>query len=205
MTTRAGADAPLHGLDKVATKAQATKFIPGQPDMWAFVLFETLIFTSYFVVYLLFRTQHREPYLQAQADLDLRVGIFNTIALLLSSWAVARCVQAARNGAYRSALTNAFLTILFGFVFFVSKVLEWVKEIRMGNGFTTNEFFQHYFFLTSIHCLHLLIGFIVMAVVVYQLWHPKRRSQELVETGATYWHTVDFLWVLIFALLYVVR
>jgi len=205
MTTRAGADAPLHGLDKVATKAQATKFIPGQPDMWAFVLFETLIFTSYFVVYLLFRTQHREPYLQAQADLDLRVGIFNTIALLLSSWAVARCVQAARNGAYRSALTNAFLTILFGFVFFVSKVLEWVKEIRMGNGFTTNEFFQHYFFLTSIHCLHLLIGFIVMGVVVYQLWHPKRRSQELVETGATYWHTVDFLWVLIFALLYVVR
>lgn len=205
MTTRAGADAPLHGLDKVATKAQATKFIPGQPDMWAFVLFETLIFTSYFVVYLLFRTQHREPYLQAQADLDLRVGIFNTIALLLSSWAVARCVQAARNGAYRSALTNAFLTIFFGFVFFVSKVLEWVKEIRMGNGFTTNEFFQHYFFLTSIHCLHLLIGFIVMGVVVYQLWHPKRRSQELVETGATYWHTVDFLWVLIFALLYVVR
>jgi len=185
--------------------ADQTRFIPGQPDMWAFVLFETLVFTSYFVVYLLFRTQHRDLYLQAQADLDLRIGIFNTIALLLSSWAVARCVQAARNGAYRSALTNAFLTIFFGFVFFVSKVLEWVKEIRMGNGFTTNEFFQHYFFLTSIHCLHLLIGFIVMGVVVYQLWSPKRRSQELVETGATYWHTVDFLWVLIFALLYVVR
>jgi nitric oxide reductase NorE protein len=182
-----------------------TRFIPGQPDMWAFVLFETLVFTSYFVVYLLFRTQHREVFLQAQADLDIRIGIFNTIALLLSSWAVARCVQAARNGAYRSAMANAFLTILFGLVFFVSKVLEWVKEIRMGNGFTTDEFFQHYFFLTSIHCLHLLIGFIVMGVVVYQLGSPKRRSQGLVETGATYWHTVDFLWVLIFALLYVVR
>jgi nitric oxide reductase NorE protein len=182
-----------------------TRFIPGQPDMWAFVLFETLIFTSYFVVYMLFRAQHRELYLQAQADLDLRVGIFNTIALLLSSWAVARCVQAARRGEYRAALTNAFLTIFFGLVFFVSKVIEWVNEIRMGNGFNTNEFFQHYFFLTSIHCLHLLIGFIVMGVVVYQLWNPKRRSQELVETGATYWHTVDFLWVLIFALLYVVR
>jgi nitric oxide reductase NorE protein len=50
-----------------------------------------------------------------------------------------------------------------------------------------------------------LIGFVVLGVVVYQLWSPARRSQELVETGATYWHTVDFLWVLIFALLYVVR
>jgi nitric oxide reductase NorE protein len=204
MTKSAGADTPPHEVDE-PTKPSRARFVPGQPDMWAFVLFETLVFTSYFVVYLLFRTQHHEAFLQAQADLDIRFGIFNTICLLLSSWVVARCVQASREGAYRSALTNAFLTIFFGLVFFVSKVLEWAKEIRMGNGFTTNEFFQHYFFLTSIHCLHLLIGFVVMGVVVYQLWSPRRRSQELVETGATYWHTVDFLWVLIFALLYVVR
>jgi nitric oxide reductase NorE protein len=181
------------------------RFIPGQPDMWAFVLFETLVFTSYFVVYLISRTENRGLYLQSQADLDLRFGVFNTIALLLSSWAVARCVQASREGAYRAALRDAFLTIFFGFAFLVSKVLEWVKEIRMGNTFTSNEFFQHYFFLTSIHCVHLLIGFVVLAVVVYQLWSPARRSQKLVETCATYWHTVDFLWVLIFALLYVVR
>jgi nitric oxide reductase NorE protein len=94
---------------------------------------------------------------------------------------------------------------VFGLVFLTSKVLEWVKEIHMGNTFTSNEFFQHYFFLTSIHCIHLLIGFIVLGIVVYQLWSPARRSQNLVETCATYWHTVDFLWVLIFALLYVVR
>lgn len=205
MTNPAGADAPPHGTEAPAAVKDHARFIPGQPDMWAFVLFETLIFTSYFVVYLLFRTQNRELYLHAQADLDIRIGIFNTIVLLSSSWAVARCVQASRDGAYRKALTNAFLTIFFGVVFLVAKVFEWVKEIRMGNGFTTNEFFQHYFFLTSIHFLHLVIGFVVMGVVVYQLWSPKRRCQELVETGATYWHTVDFLWVLIFALLYVVR
>ena len=181
------------------------RFVPGQPDMWAFVLFETLVFTSYFVVYLIFRTQNRELYLQSQADLDLRFGVFNTIVLLLSSWAVARCVQASREGAYRSALTNVFLTIFFGFMFLVSKVLEWVEQIRLGNTFTSNEFFQHYFFLTSIHCVHLLIGFVVLGVAVYQLASPARRSQQLVETCATYWHTVDFLWVLIFALLYVVR
>jgi nitric oxide reductase NorE protein len=185
--------------------SKRAKFVPGQPDMWAFVLFETLVFTSYFVVYLIFRTQSPELYLKSQAQLDLRIGIFNTIVLLASSWAVARCVQAARDGAYRSALRNAFLTVSFGVVFLVSKVLEWVKQIRMGNGFTTNEFFQHYFFLTSIHFLHLLIGFVALGVIIYQLRSPARRSQQLVETGATYWHTVDFLWVLIFAMLYVVR
>ena len=173
--------------------------------MWMFVLFETLLFTGYFSVYLVSRTQDRELYLQSQADLDLRIGVFNTIALLLSSWAIARCVQAARTGAYRSAMLNAYLTISFGLVFLVSKILEWIKEIQMGNTFTSNEFFQHYFFLTSIHCIHVLIGFVVLGVLVYQLSSPHRRSQQLVETCATYWHTVDFLWVLIFALLYVVR
>jgi nitric oxide reductase NorE protein len=200
MTDVAGADSAQKDVEE-----KSARFVPGQPDMWMFVLFETLLFTGYFSVYLVSRTQNRELFLHAQADLDLRVGVFNTIALLLSSWAVARCVQAARAGAYRSALTNAFLTASFGLVFLASKVFEWVREIRLGNTFTSDEFFQHYFFLTSIHCIHVLIGFIVLGVLVYQLRSPARRSQQLVETCATYWHTVDFLWVLIFALLYVVR
>lgn len=199
MTNLADADSTPQQLE------EPTRFVPGQPDMWFFVLFETLLFTGYFSVYLVSRTQNQDLYLQSQSELDLRIGVFNTIALLLSSWAIARCVQAAREGAYRSALTNAFLTVLFGVVFLVSKILEWVKEIQMGNTFTSDEFFSHYFFLTSIHGIHVLIGFVVLGVVVYQLRSPLRRSQQLVETCATYWHTVDFLWVLIFALLYVVR
>lgn len=179
--------------------------VPGQPDMWLFVLFEALLFTGYFSVYLALRTQNEELFLRSQADLDLRIGVFNTIVLLSSSWAVARCVRAARAGVYSSALTYAYVTVAFGVVFVISKVLEWIYEIRMGNTFSSDEFFQHYFFLTSLHCIHVLIGFIVLGVVVYQLRSPARRSQELIETGATYWHTVDFLWVLIFAMLYVVR
>jgi nitric oxide reductase NorE protein len=185
--------------DKPAT------FVPGQPDMWVFVLFEALVFTSYFVVYMIFRTHNPQLYLQSQAKLDLRIGVFETLVLLLSSWSMARCVQASRAGAYRPALTSAVATGVFGVVFLVAKVFEWARLIRMGVGFSTNEFFTHYFFLTGIHLLHLVIGFVAVGVVVYQLRSPARRSQQLVETGATYWHTVDFLWIVIFALLYVVR
>jgi nitric oxide reductase NorE protein len=198
MTNLAGSEARL--LDE-----KPARFVPGQPDMWVFVLFESLLFTGYFSVYLFERTQNQQLFLQSQSDLDQRFGVFNTVALLLSSWAIARCVQAAREGAYRSAMINVSLTIAFGAVFLSSKIVEWIIEIRMGYTFTGDVFFQHYFFLTSIHCIHVLIGFVVLGVVVYQLRSPARRSQQLVETGATYWHTVDFLWVLIFALLYVVR
>src|SRR6516225_8001075 len=190
---------------EVRDAKKPAKFVPGQPDMWAFVLFETLIFTGYFGFYLFYRTQSPEQFLHSQAQLDLRIGVFNTLVLLLSSWSVARCVQSARAGAYRLALKDAFLTAALGLVFLVSKIFEWARQIQMGNTFASNDFFTYYFFLTGIHFVHLLIGFVVLGVVVYQLRSPARRSQELIETCATYWHTIDFLWVLIFALLYVVR
>src|SRR6516165_12176521 len=196
----------LAGADNVTEDAgKRARFVPGQPDMWAFVLFETLVFTAYFGFYLFYRTQSPELFLRSQAQLDLRIGVFNTLVLLLSSWSVARCVQSARAGAYRAALRDVFITAFFGLVFMVSKVFEWATQIQMGNGFSSNDFFTYYYFLTGIHFVHLLIGFVVLGVVIYQLRSPARRSQELVETCATYWHTVDFLWVLIFALLYVVR
>lgn len=192
-------------MTDLAEKIRRGKAVPGQPDMWAFVLFETLVFTGYFGFYLFSRGRNPELFLHAQAQLDLRIGVFNTLILLLSSWSVARCVQSARAGAYRVALRDVFITAGFAAVFLFLKVFEWVRLIHAGNGVDSNDFFMYYFFLTGIHFVHLLIGFVVLGVIVYQLRGPARRSQEIVETGATYWHTVDFLWVLIFALLYVVR
>jgi nitric oxide reductase NorE protein len=189
----------------MADKNKGVRFVPGQPDMWVFVLFETLIFTAYFGFYLFYRARNAEVFLHSQAQLDLRIGVFNTLVLLLSSWSVARCVQSSRAGAYRPALRDICITAALAAVFLFFKVFEWARLVRMGNGLDSNDFFAYYFFLTGIHFVHLLIGFVALGVVVYQLRSPVRRSQEIVETCATYWHTVDFLWVLIFALLYVVR
>lgn len=188
-----------------ADRSTRARFVPGQPDMWVFVLFETLVFTGYFGFYLFYRSRSPELFLHSQAQLDLRIGVVNTLVLLLSSWSVARCVQSSRAGAYRAALRDVFITFAFAAVFLFFKVFEWVRLVRGGNGFASNDFFTYYFFLTGIHFVHLLIGFFVLGVVVYQLRTTARRSQEIIETCATYWHTVDFLWVLIFALLYVVR
>jgi nitric oxide reductase NorE protein len=192
-------------MSEVAEARKRARFVPGQPDMWAFVLFETLVFTGYFGFYLFYRARSPELFLHSQAQLDLRIGVFNTLVLLLSSWSVARCVQSSRAGAYRAALRDVAITAALAAVFLFFKVFEWVRLVRMGNGLDSNDFFTYYFFLTGIHFVHLLIGLVVLGVIVYQLRSPQRRSQELVETCATYWHTVDFLWVLIFALLYVVR
>jgi nitric oxide reductase NorE protein len=191
-------------LDTASGRRRAAH-VPGQPDMWFFVFFESLVFTSYFGVYLYYRAQHQQAFLQSQARLDLWTGIVETIVLLTSSWSVARSVQAARAGDHRTARRDAIVTAALGVGFVALKITEWVRQIDAGNTFSSSDFFQYFFFLTAIHVVHLLIGFVALGVLVYQVASPMRRSMETVETCATYWHTVDFFWVMIFALLFVVR
>jgi nitric oxide reductase NorE protein len=178
---------------------------PGDPDMWVFVVVESLVFTSYFCVYLYARAQHEQAFLQAQSSLTMWLGVVDTIVLLTSSWAMARCVQRTRAGDYEAARRSGRAATGFGVTFLALKVAEWVHLIRGGHTFTSSAFMQHYFFLTSIHAVHLVIGFVALGVLLRQLSDPRRRSHQTIETCATYWHTVDLYWVVIFALLYVVR
>jgi nitric oxide reductase NorE protein len=183
----------------------SAQFVPAERDIWIFVLFETLVFSSYFIVYLIKRVQNWQLYLNSQQHLSQNFGIANTLVLLISSLFMAGCVRAARQGHYAIALRQVILTIACGVVFLGSKVFEWSIETSRGFKFSTNEFFSFYYFLTAIHVLHVIFGFVFLGVVIYQLCSPRRRSQMIIETGATYWHMVDFLWVFIFALLYVMR
>jgi nitric oxide reductase NorE protein len=191
--------------DRAGGVESLRRTVPGQPDMWVLVLFEAAIFTSYFVVYMLGRAGNPALYLSSQAQLSPLTGLLNTVVLLTSSWSMARCVERARRGDHVGALRDVVLTILLGLVFTAAKLYEWSVKSGQGRTLTKDAFFSFYYFLTGIHLLHVLMGFVVLGVVVYQLSSPVRRSQEIIETGATYWHMVDFLWVVIFALLYVIR
>jgi nitric oxide reductase NorE protein len=183
---------------------EARRF-PGDPDMWIFVVVESLVFTSYFCIYLYARTQHEQAFLEAQSALTMWVGVLETIVLLTSSWAIARCVQRTRAADYAAARRFAFVTAGLGVAFFALKIAEWVHLIRDGHTFGSSDFMQHFFFLTGIHAVHLVIGFVVLGVLVNELSDPRRRSHNTIETCSTYWHTVDLFWVVIFAMLYVVR
>jgi nitric oxide reductase NorE protein len=193
--------------DETTTYPRAEEIgrVPGETDMWFFVVFESLVFTSYFCVYLYYRAQHQRSFLQAQSALALPLGIVDTILLLTSSWAIARCVQHTRAARDRAAQRCALVTAGLGVAFLAVKAVEWVRLIGDGHTFTSSDFMQYFFFLTGIHAIHLLIGFVALGVLVHQLRDPQRRSHQTIETCSTYWHTVDLYWVLIFALLYIVR
>lgn len=198
----------MNRIDQRPSTARSSgtpRHMPGQPDMWILIMIEALTFSAYFVVYTIDYKLASDLFLESQAQLDLTFGTINTLILLTSSWSIARCVQQSRAGNYSAALRDCWLTVGGGLIFIALKLYEWSVEMNKGLTLTTNEFFTYYYFLTGMHLLHVMVGFIALGVVIYQLKSPARRSQEIVETGATYWHMVDFLWVIIFALLYVMR
>ena len=77
-----------------------------------------------------------------------------------------------------------------------------VLSERRGGTHMNGEEFK---LAAGIHVVHVLVGFGFLGAVIHQLRRPAPPSMEVVETGGIYWHMVDFLWVIIFALLYVMR
>jgi len=128
----------------------------------------------------------------------------NTIVLLTSSLLVAASVHAARDGRPEHAIILTYAGGGCGVIFVAIKAYEWTTELAAGHT-VSNQFFSFYYVLTGVHMVHVALGLIILGVVVRELRAPKRRRTSLVEQGATYWHMVDLLWVVIFGLLYVMR
>ncbi|CDO06089.1 cytochrome C oxidase subunit III [Mycolicibacterium cosmeticum] len=184
-------------------RSQAAGHLPGEGSMWFFVIGDLLIFGGYFVGYMYFRAQEHAVFLAAQARLNVVVGAVNTIMLLTSSLFVALGVAAARTGRARDAARLLGVGWAFGAAFPLLKLLEYVPEITAGLTPGTNAFFMFYFVMTGLHLCHVLLGLVILGFVIRNLLAQPRLS--FVETGATYWHMVDVLWLILFALLYLMR
>src|SRR5262249_20918282 len=91
-----------------------------------------------------------------------------------------------------------------GMIFLLLKACEWTVKIRAGLAPGSEDFLLYYFMLTGAHVVHLALGLLILALVWREL-HARAPGLRCVEAGATYWHMVDVLWIVIFALLYLVR
>jgi nitric oxide reductase NorE protein len=172
--------------------------------MWVMVLGDLVIFGGYFIVFMIYRSMNHAAFLAAQQHLNITIGVVNTVILLTSSWFVAQAVLCVRAGDPDRAVRLLWGGAASGAGFVVLKCYEWFREIVAGQT-NSDMFYSFYYVITGVHLIHVLIGLIVLGVLVRELRTPGRRRAWMVESGATYWHMVDLLWVIIFALLYVMR
>jgi nitric oxide reductase NorE protein len=127
--------------------------------------------------------------------------------MLTSSWFVATAVQAARRGANRATPACFLLALLCGLGFVVVKYFEYGAKIRAGLTLNTNDFYMYYYMFTGIHLMHVLIG---MGVLLYlsrisSVASYDDKTIRNLESGGSFWHVVDLLWIVLFALFYLVK
>ena len=194
-----------NATEVIETRPSRKNYLPADGSMWVFVLGDLVIFGGYFLIFMVYRNQEHQLFLEAQRHLSLTIGTVNTLLLLTSSWFVANGVLATRAGKYRRALSLTLWGGACGVLFALVKAYEWSSKINAGLTFPHNDFYMFYYMLTGIHLFHVLLGLVFLGVVVAELRNPRKRRPAMVETGATYWHMVDLLWIVIFALLYVMR
>ena len=55
--------------------------------------------------------------------------------------------------------------------------------------------------------MHVLMGMVILATIIARTRRGAYSAKQHtgVETGASFWHMVDFLWIILFPLVYVIR
>ena len=190
-----------------ARGAAARGHVPGEPGLWVFLLGDMTVFGLFFTAFVYYRAQEPVLYSASQALLDRNFATLGTLLLLTSSLMVLRGVQYVRARTPQRAPACFAVAWLLGAGFALLKGLEYADKIDAGIGLTSNAFFTFYFMLTGIHLAHVVIGLVLLALVWRRARQPAGAagSMLLVEGGASYWHMVDLLWIVLFPLLYLMH
>lgn len=182
--------------------------VPGEPGLWILIFGDMALFLLLFGGFMIERAKEVDLFRRCSDTLHLNIGLVNTVILLTSSIAVALAVRAVRIKTKTWGPIFAWLALLCGLAFLFNKYLEWGDLIRGGIIPTTNNFYLWYFIMTGVHLAHVLIGTCVL-VYILRLTRRAHLDQAVsiagLECGASYWHMVDLLWVILFPLLYLMR
>ncbi len=191
--------------------------------MWTFLVTEVMFFGALFLTFALYRWQYQTDWYLAHTALEIAPGAVNTVILLLSSFAVVMAVQGAQLGKRTQVLGWLGFTQVCAALFLAIKwIFEWTVKfdhhLLPGPGFGSHPeylhgananhaqlFFGLYFGMTGLHAVHVIVGMIVFAALMY-LWIRRAPSvtKDYVPTELVglYWHFVDLVWIFLFPLFY---
>ncbi len=181
--------------------------LPGDLAIWIFIFAEMLAFGVLFVAYAFARAHDVELFNASQLTLNRTAGAINTLALITSSYCVVRGVAAIKHGLSLSCarwLSGAFL---LGVLFVVIKSFEFHAKFEAGITLSTNTFYMFYLALTFFHFMHVLMGMVILGFIILKARRGgySRTEYAGVESGASFWHMVDLLWIILFPLVYIIR
>lgn len=181
----------------------AERIASGKIAVWWFLASEVMVFGGLMGTFILFRIAHGGWNAQA-ANVNWRLGAFNTLLLVTSSLTMILALSASQAGRRERSARFLLLTVLLGLAFLGVKSFEYQHEISEGFTPTSNLFWSFYFILTGLHAIHVLAGIVLnaslyIAAIRGKLWAG---NASRIEFAGLYWHFVDVVWIFLFPLVY---
>jgi nitric oxide reductase NorE protein len=183
------------------------KLLPGDLAIWFFIFMELLVFGIFFIVYSVMRIQNVEMFNHYQLTLNRELGAANTLLLITSSYFVIRAVHSIQLNDVKRCISWLYAGLAGGAGFLILKSFEYYDTFSAGIKLTTNTFYMFYLSLTIFHFLHVILGMVILFAVVIKAKRGAYNAQNYtgIESGASYWHMVDLVWIILFPLVYIIR
>jgi cytochrome c oxidase subunit I+III len=132
------------------------------------------------------------------------LAAINTVVLLASSGTVWLGTRAIRRGNEKVLSTALMLTAMLGAAFLAVTLWEWaLEDFRPW----TDAYGSIFFTLTGFHALHVFGGVVLMLALFSRTARHRISADNFVavDVGSLYWHFVDFIWILVFTTVFLIR
>lgn len=196
-----------NGRGDIANRPESVLRIPGNRAVWVGIFSELTEFAMFFVIYFFAKAHYAEQFNEGPLQLNTLAGTLNTVALITSSYFMAKAMRAIRDDRPKDSVRWLWGVVAAGAVYLVIKALEYMWNIDHGIHSDTNIFYSVYYYMTFNHLLH--VGWASGTI----LWGISRINKGIYTVDnhagltaiACYWHMIDLAWIIIFPLLYVLR
>ncbi len=208
METSVAVDSPfIKEKPRMWTQNPHSGRIPGNMAIWVAIFSEMSEFAIMFICIFLAKVHYPEVFAQGIDKVNTLAGMLNTLALLSSSFFVAKAVLSIRKAQVDKAIRWMWLSVASACLYMIIKYWEYTWNISQGYHVDTDVFFTVYYYITFNHFLHVGWGAGALLWGIYRLKSGfyTDKNHEGLETIASYWHMIDLAWILIFPLLYVLR
>ena len=177
--------------------------------MWVYLASDCLLFGGLISTYLLYK--NRPGNIPGLAGSPLRASeLFNipftsmtSFILLMSSLTMVLAVNSIMRGDKQRMRLWLVATAVLGGLFLGGQVYEFTEFVREGLGYTSNVSASAFYTLTGFHGAHVGVGVLMLLSAVGYSFRRDIQA-EAIEVLGLYWHFVDIVWVVIFAIVYLI-
>ncbi len=192
----------------LSSLAKPEKIVHDRPPLLAIGVMiwlgsELMFFSGLFAALFTIRA-HLTSWPPVGTHLDtVQAGIF-TLVLIGSSFTMQRAVWLVEHRRRAEARQWVIVTMIMGALFVANQAYEWT---HLATRWYTNSYGSVFYITTGLHGLHVFLGLVAMAFLLFRMRGGEGDPGELAafQGVSYYWHFVDVIWIGLFSSLFLLK